>query len=166
MSAVAFRNAGLAAVRGRGYAITNPELRMNLAINSRQLSLDVPFWKRDIVFTFIVVSALTLLFCGTIFVGSIKRSLLPEILGDFSDSSYSVFAPSDKDSFLLRLNAGEQRKLAAQVHYVGEIIRTTRSSAKEINRLAYAIVLESRKVDMDPLFVAAVIKVGEKIGKF
>jgi hypothetical protein len=159
MQSILYTGAPSIAVRQRSCRSVNPELRMSRASRPRVLAIYTPFWRRDIVSTFIVVSAITLVFCLTVIIGSLKTSILPQITGeDLVDVSSSAYAPSSKDNFLLRLNSKEQRKLSAQVHYVSELIRSTRSKTQDISRMAYAIVLEARRLDLDPLFVAAVIK--------
>jgi len=52
----------------------------------------------------------------------------------------------------------QQRDFASQVHYVSEIIRSTRRSNAESRKLAYAIVSESLRAGYDPLFVTSVIR--------
>lgn len=66
--------------------------------------------------------------------------------------------PGDKNSFLASKSREEQRALARHVHYLAELIRSTRIPAKEAINLSYAIVNQSNRLDFDPIFVAAVIK--------
>ncbi len=159
MQSIIYPRASAVAARAHRTHAAPMQIRTIRSPRARALAVYTPFWRRDLVSTFIVVSAITLVFCVTVVVGSIRNSILPHITGDDSaDFSSSVYAPSSKDNFLLRLNAQEQRKLSAQVHYVSELIRSTRSKTEDISRMAYAIVLEARRLDLDPLFVAAVIK--------
>lgn len=76
------------------------------------------------------------------------------------DFSVAVDGPRTKDQFLARVNSAEQREMAATVHYVSEIIsrKSVRLPRADAYRLARHIVLESKRQDFDPLFVAAVIK--------
>ena len=69
------------------------------------------------------------------------------------------FAINNKDDFIRHLDAQRAREVAAQSSYVADIIRRTSSlSNQDARRLAEEIVFESRNANLDPLFVAAVIK--------
>lgn len=159
MNAVAYNRAPALAARVRPGLAFNPEIKMSRASAPSVLTINTPFWKRDAISSLIVVGAITIIFCVVLLVGSLRHSVLPRVADeDYLPITSSAYAPSDKDAFLSRLNAQEKRKMAAQVHYVSEIIRSIRSDVNKLHRLAYAIVLESRKLDLDPFFVAAVIK--------
>lgn len=67
-------------------------------------------------------------------------------------------SPRDRDSFLAELSRDEERKLAGQIHFVSNIIRSTHKKLDRVDRLATSIVTESIRAGYDPLFVAAVIK--------
>ncbi|MBX7142833.1 MAG: lytic transglycosylase domain-containing protein [Oligoflexia bacterium] len=159
MNAVAYKGTSALALRARPSLALNPEIKISRAGLPGVLSINTPFWRRDAISSLIVVGAITCLFCVILLLGSLKHSVLPRVSeDDYLPITASAYAPSDKDAFLSRLNTQEKRKMAAQVHYVSEIIRSTRSDVNKLHRLAYAIVLESRKLDLDPFFVAAVIK--------
>lgn len=63
----------------------------------------------------------------------------------------------NKQELISKLTIQEQAKLASQVHFVSEIIgRSNRTADKK--ELALSIVSESMRADIDPLFIAAVVK--------
>ena len=74
-------------------------------------------------------------------------------------SNLSIF-PASKDDFLVRLTRQDRKVVAGQVHFISSLIaaRNKGLEMKEANQLAAAIVVESRRVGLDPLFVAAIIK--------
>lgn len=87
----------------------------------------------------------------------VSASLFPSL----SDSSptYSVRdAAMERSRLLSRLSAPERIEFQNQVHYVNDRIRGMRRSQDESRQLATLVVLESRKAQIDPLYVASVIR--------
>lgn len=71
----------------------------------------------------------------------------------------SLLPASTRDEFLRRINFEHKRELVTQINYVAnKISKVGKVSAPEAASIAKAIVLESRNQNIDPLFVAAVIK--------
>lgn len=137
----------------------NPAVRICNAGVPRAAARSMSVWRRDLSTSFILAASISVLFTIIIVVGSLRQAFLPKISTfEEEDAGYSFSAPLDKESFLARLNTQQQRTVAAKVHYVSEIIRSTVPKNTEVNRLAYAIVAEALQARVDPLFVAAVIK--------
>lgn len=117
----------------------------------------------DIVTIFIVSAALSVSLMITLLGFSSRQWLHPVVrLSAPTDFTYtvSVDGPATKEQFLARVSSAERREMAATIHYITDVIarKTKRLSRTEAHRLAAHIVLESRQANVDPLFVAAVIK--------
>ncbi|NDC36464.1 MAG: lytic transglycosylase domain-containing protein [Proteobacteria bacterium] len=71
----------------------------------------------------------------------------------------TLFRPTSRDAFLRQLNFQYKRELNTKINYVADKISAVGKleSSKAVN-LAKLIVLESYNQNIDPLFVAAVIK--------
>lgn len=65
---------------------------------------------------------------------------------------------SHKDQFLAHLSAEKKKDYTRQVHYVLEIIKSTKKDPSDAKKLAISIVTESYKANYDPLFVASVVR--------
>ena len=66
---------------------------------------------------------------------------------------------ANRNAFVSNLALQHRREVAGQVHFLSELIKThNRRLAPNANDLAFTIVSESRKANIDPFFVAAVIK--------
>ena len=88
---------------------------------------------------------------------SSKELHLPYVLQDTFSFSRSETTPSAKYAYLNKMERGIQQQKAAQVLFLTNLIRDTRSSLKNPKELALSIVEESERLSMDPLFVASVI---------
>lgn len=117
----------------------------------------------DVVTLFIFAAAFSLSVMITILGIASHRWSAPAVEFDENGEfnfKVAVDGPTSKDQFLARVTTAERREMAAAVHYVSDIIsrKTSRLTRGEAHRLAELIVLESKRQDFDPLFVAAVIK--------
>jgi soluble lytic murein transglycosylase len=81
-------------------------------------------------------------------------------MGSWISALTPAFLPSStRDEFLRRINFEHKRDLVTQINYVAnKISKVGKVSPPEAASIAKAIVLESRNQNIDPLFVAAVIK--------
>lgn len=71
----------------------------------------------------------------------------------------SIFRPDSRESFLRQVNFHHKREINTQINYVAQkISQLGRLDSVEAVAIARVIVLESRNQNIDPLFVAAVIK--------
>ena len=114
----------------------------------------------DAVTVFLFLSSITLLFVITVLVYPLRRASMPEVISS-AISAFTGFGDLRGKDDVIRSLSAEQRKIfASQVHYVLEIIRSTkrRNTDKEASTLAQLIVAESYRANYDPLFVASVIK--------
>jgi len=117
----------------------------------------------DLDTIFLVAAAFSVSLMVTLLGLSSRQWLGPAVqLGGTTDFNYtvSIDGPATKEQFLARVSSAEKREMAATVHYVTDVIarKTKRLSRAEAHRLAMSIVLESKRANFDPLFVAAVIK--------
>jgi len=106
---------------------------------------------RDPLFRWLVLS-IGLTFVTLAFLSTVNQASR-FVIGGQEQATRVGYQPSLEASFNT-----QQRELASQVHYVSEIIRSTRRSSAESKQLAYAIVSESLRAGYDPLFVTAVIR--------
>lgn len=72
--------------------------------------------------------------------------------------SLSRLNPKNKELFLSLVSLQERREIASQVHYVSEIVKSAAPTNTGALDLATSIVFESRRANVDPLLVAAIIK--------
>lgn len=63
-----------------------------------------------------------------------------------------------REEWLREMSRGARQRAAGQVHYLSQLIARLNSKVADPTGLAKAIVLQSQRAGVDPLFVAAVIK--------
>jgi soluble lytic murein transglycosylase-like protein len=113
------------------------------------------------VFIFAAAFSLSVLITA---LGMIARNWSAPLANASSPAEFNftvaVDGPRSKEQFLARVSSAERREMAATVHYVSDIIarKAKRLNRSEAHRLAQHIVVESKRQNFDPLFVAAVIK--------
>ncbi len=114
----------------------------------------------DAVTVFLFLSSITLLFVVTVLVYPLQRASVPEVISSAISAFSSIGEFRGKEDVIKSLSAEQRKVFASQVHYVLEIIRSTKrkKSEKDASELAQLIVAESYRANYDPLFVASVIK--------
>jgi len=92
------------------------------------------------------------------FVLAVSKLALPGIDTRHDSSNLSSSSAQSKHAFLSQLEIEQQREVASQVHYLSNVIHSTRRSTKAPKNLAFSIVRQSRRSNYDPFFVTAVMK--------
>ena len=64
----------------------------------------------------------------------------------------------NKELFLSIVSIRERRELASKIHYVGEIVKATGKFPNSWKTISAAIVLESKRANIDPFLVTALVK--------
>ena len=92
----------------------------------------------------------------------IVRSHTPSSVASISSRMHSAMVRQngsvDRATFLAKLNAEHRREVAGMIQFISEEIRSVNPAVKNADELARLIVVESRLANIDPLYVAAVIK--------
>lgn len=117
------------------------------------------FIHRNRVSLFLATTVLAIFISVTAVATKAKFTRNPDIIGlELSDFRIDNYAPIDKGVFLSRLSLQSKRQMAAQIHYVTELIKTSKLPREEAKKLAFTIVAESMRSGYDPLFVTSIIK--------
>ena len=109
---------------------------------------------------FLVTATAILAVTLAIFVYPLHRASMPQVI----DAAIEAFTGAghsglnSKDQFLAQLSAERKKDYSRQVHYVLEIIKSTKKDPVEAKKLAISIVTESFRANYDPLFVASVVR--------
>lgn len=83
----------------------------------------------------------------------------PVLVGhELRETFLAKSSTSNRLELLQRLTLEQKREMARQVHFVSEVIKEYNSKIINPEQIARAIVRQSRLANVDPLFVAAVIK--------
>jgi soluble lytic murein transglycosylase-like protein len=140
----------------------HPEYKLSKwATPAQTPSLDAELPVRsEAISKFLAASTIGLFLAVFLFIYPINQASMPEVM-DAALSAFHGFshtAPADKDQFISKLSVTKKKQFASQVHYVLEIIRSTKKDPAEAMKLALSIVKASYKANYDPLLVASVIK--------
>lgn len=113
----------------------------------------------DKLFLFLSTTFVAISFSVLTFFAQAKFSSAPGISAlDFNEFKLTQTQIMDKNVFLSKLTAQGRRELDKQINFVASLMKGSRLSKSEANRLASMIVMESIRSGYDPLFVTAVIK--------
>lgn len=89
----------------------------------------------------------------------LKYASFPEVINSAISAFSGIGEYRGKEDIIKSLSAEQRKIFASQVHYVLEIIRSTKRKRNDADsrQLANMIVAESYRANYDPLFVASVI---------
>ena len=142
------------AVGRRRVFVLDPALELRLGLPRKHTSAK----GLDITTIIICAAVITLLSTMPLVIVKSRSNPLPMIVAsELPKLNTHLLEPRAKDFFYSRLSLKQKKQFSSLVHYVSDIIRTTRNASLKPRELAYTIVSESLAANYDPLFVASLI---------